>query len=63
MDTVTTTVTSGSDHEPISYGPAGFQGLVKQPYVFALACFASLGGLLFGYDQVGLVSHQRALLR
>ncbi|KAF7197285.1 putative glucose transporter rco-3 [Pseudocercospora fuligena] len=32
MDTITTTVTSGSDHEPISYGPAGFQGLLKQPY-------------------------------
>ncbi|RUO96541.1 hypothetical protein BC936DRAFT_141861 [Jimgerdemannia flammicorona] len=27
-------------------GPSGFAGLVKNPYVFATAIFASIGGLL-----------------
>lgn len=41
-------------HE-IVYGPPGYKGLIKEPRLFALACFASIGGLLFGYDQ-GVIS-------
>ncbi|KAK9458466.1 general substrate transporter [Lipomyces oligophaga] len=37
--------------QEISYGPSGYKGIIKEPRVFGLACFASLGGLLFGYDQ------------
>ncbi|KAK9365569.1 hypothetical protein V1509DRAFT_675491 [Lipomyces kononenkoae] len=43
--------TSGSaitGHHEISYGPPGYKGLIKEPYILALACFASIGGLLFG---------------
>ncbi|KAH7155917.1 sugar transporter [Dactylonectria macrodidyma] len=39
----------------ISYGEAGYKGLVREPYIFFLACFASIGGVLFGYDQ-GVIS-------
>ncbi|KAH9996121.1 sugar transporter [Xylariaceae sp. FL0662B] len=39
----------------ISYGPAGYKGLIQNPYIFALAFFASIGGVLFGYDQ-GVIS-------
>ncbi|QDS67451.1 hypothetical protein FKW77_000590 [Venturia effusa] len=39
----------------ISYGPSGYKGLIKEPYIFGLSCFASIGGLLFGYDQ-GVIS-------
>ncbi|KAL4900640.1 hypothetical protein BDW74DRAFT_188081 [Aspergillus multicolor] len=39
----------------ISYGESGIKGLVKEPYLFFLSCFASLGGVLFGYDQ-GVIS-------
>ncbi|KAI3538409.1 sugar transporter [Colletotrichum filicis] len=44
----------GLDME-ISYGAAGYKGLVHEPYIFFLACFASIGGVLFGYDQ-GVIS-------
>ncbi|KAL3471388.1 general substrate transporter [Aspergillus californicus] len=39
----------------VSYGRSGFKGLVEQPYIFFLSCFASIGGVLFGYDQ-GVIS-------
>ncbi|KAG7050138.1 sugar transporter [Colletotrichum scovillei] len=39
----------------ISYGAAGYKGLVHEPYIFFLACFASIGGVLFSYDQ-GVIS-------
>jgi hypothetical protein len=33
----------------------GFKGLIREPYMVSLACFASIGGVLFGYDQ-GVIS-------
>ncbi|KAF8854257.1 sugar transporter [Acephala macrosclerotiorum] len=39
----------------LSYGPAGYKGLVKEPFIFFISCFASIGGVLFGYDQ-GVIS-------
>ncbi|KAL4920844.1 general substrate transporter [Aspergillus aurantiobrunneus] len=39
----------------ISYGKPGFKGLFDEPYLLFLACFASIGGVLFGYDQ-GVIS-------
>jgi hypothetical protein len=32
-------------------GPAGPMALVKNARVFGIACFACLGGLLYGYNQ------------
>ncbi|CBX98280.1 hypothetical protein IAQ61_010377 [Plenodomus lingam] len=37
------------------YGPSGFQGLFTNHYVALCAAFATIGGLLFGYDQ-GVIS-------
>ncbi|KAF2018401.1 general substrate transporter [Aaosphaeria arxii CBS 175.79] len=37
------------------YGPAGFRGLFTNHYVAMCATFATIGGLLFGYDQ-GVIS-------
>ncbi|KAF2685867.1 general substrate transporter [Lentithecium fluviatile CBS 122367] len=37
------------------YGPGGFQGIFTNHYVTVCAFFATLGGLLFGYDQ-GVIS-------
>lgn len=34
------------------YGPAGFQGLFTNNYVAMCAAFATIGGLLFGYEYV-----------
>lgn len=39
----------------LSYGPAGYKGLIKEPFIFSMAFFASIGGVLFGYDQ-GVIS-------
>lgn len=34
-----------------AYGPSGFRGFYRSSPAFRSALFASLGGLLFGYDQ------------
>ncbi|KAI8384477.1 general substrate transporter [Radiomyces spectabilis] len=46
-----------SSHESLAKlrGSSGIKGLVQNPYVFATAIFASIGGVLFGYDQ-GVIS-------
>ncbi|KAF9700917.1 hypothetical protein EKO04_000455 [Ascochyta lentis] len=44
---------AGAAREP--YGPGGFKGLFANHYVAMCATFATIGGLLFGYDQ-GVVS-------
>lgn len=50
--TVTSTPNGGID---TAYGPTGFKGLIREPVVLSLSLFASLGGVLFGYDQ-GVIS-------
>lgn len=44
-----------SGNQDISFGPSGYKGLIKDWYILGLSCFASIGGLLFGYDQ-GVIS-------
>ncbi|PYI00563.1 sugar transporter [Aspergillus sclerotiicarbonarius CBS 121057] len=38
-----------------SYGPAGYKGLVHNSFLLSLSAFASIGGVLYGYDQ-GVIS-------
>ena len=41
-----------SDHTySYAYGPKGILGLIYNYYALGCAIFASIGGLLFGYDQ------------
>lgn len=37
--------------DELSYGPPGFRGIFSSSYVALCAAFATIGGLLFGYDQ------------
>lgn len=50
--TVVSTPEGGID---TAYGPTGFKGLIREPVIVGLSVFASLGGVLFGYDQ-GVIS-------
>lgn len=50
--TVTSTPQGGID---TAYGPTGWRGLIGAPVVLGLSLFASIGGVLFGYDQ-GVIS-------
>ncbi|KAI0340884.1 MFS monosaccharide transporter [Trametopsis cervina] len=47
----TFTYHSNSHSYVYSYGPSGLAGLLHNYYALACALFASIGGLLFGYDQ------------
>lgn len=47
---------SPSEHQDaVHHGGSGINGLFANKYVVACCCMASLGGLLFGYDQ-GVIS-------
>ncbi|KAL1618805.1 hypothetical protein SLS56_010364 [Neofusicoccum ribis] len=38
----------------------GYKGLIREGYVFGMACFASIGGLLFGYTATTTHRHPQA---
>ncbi|KAI0796273.1 hypothetical protein BC629DRAFT_1592504 [Irpex lacteus] len=46
-----TFVYHGDGHYTYNYGPGGLAGLFHNYYALGCALFASIGGLLFGYDQ------------
>lgn len=39
---------SSLDHETLAYGKNGIAGIVSSPFVFGVACLASMGGFSFG---------------
>ena len=43
--------TEGGQTYSYAYGPGGVAGLLDNHYTLASAALASIGGLLFGYDQ------------
>ena len=43
--------TEGGQTYSYAYGPSGVAGLLDNHYTLASAALASIGGLLFGYDQ------------
>lgn len=38
--------------DELPYGPSGFRGIFSSSYVAMCAGFATLGGMLFGYEYV-----------
>ncbi|KAG1138598.1 hypothetical protein G6F37_010346 [Rhizopus arrhizus] len=60
LDTFPSTDMDGGQHlaadrERYNAGKSGLSGIIKNPYVCFTAVFASIGGVLFGYDQ-GVIS-------
>lgn len=45
------TISPDGQRYTYAYGPGGIAGLRANPYTLLSALFASIGGLLFGYDQ------------
>lgn len=43
-----TSEVSSLDYENLAYGKNGVAGIVTSPFVFGVACLASMGGFSFG---------------
>lgn len=39
---------SSINHENIAYGKGGVAGIISSPFIFGVACLASMGGFSFG---------------
>ncbi|KAJ5784555.1 Major facilitator-type transporter ecdD [Penicillium pulvis] len=52
---VSATTSEAAGATTIPHGETGIRGLLRQPYILFMAVFASIGGMLFGYDQ-GVIS-------